>query len=288
MRNRNLRDTLLLRFGQAPIVKKGLLRRIIFYFCIHLTVLSFIFAVYAATRLSFYYYNPDSVQSNFSLLTRGFGDFLHQAGFDASFQAFAQKSDFDRIIKDNKPDLVLVPSWYYQLYGEALGLTPLLASLENGEPNYKKILLVRKANPFSIGELQGKTVAMTTMGPNTEEMLNKYYFKERGVDFSTMNIIITPKDADALYALALGQVDAALVGQTTLETVGDVNQRLVNVTQELLKSSPVPTPLLCSLSGTMDATERAKVEQIFLNGNNAEKRPRYMEILHINGWKKIL
>lgn len=263
-------------------------RRIIIYLCIHFSVLFFIFAVYAATSLSFYYYNPDSVQSNFSLLTRGFGDFLQQAGLEASFQAFAQKSDFDRIIKDKKPDLVLVPSWYYQQYGESLGLTPLLASLENGKPNYKKILLVRKANPFSIGELQGKTVAMTTMGPDTEEMLNENYFKETGVDFSTMNIIITPKDADALYALALGQVDAALVGQTTLTAVGNVNKRLVDVTQEVLTSSPVPTPLLCALSDTMDDNKRAKVEQIFLDGNNAEKRPKYMEILYINGWKKVL
>ncbi|MHB8810161.1 MAG: substrate-binding domain-containing protein, partial [Desulfobulbaceae bacterium] len=116
--------------------------------CTSLSVFLCIFAVYAATKIKFYYFNPDSVQSNFSLLSRGFGNFLQQAGLDATFQAFTQKSDFDQRIMDIQPDVVLVPSWYFQQYGQSLGLTPLLTSLENGKPNYTKVLMVRKAEPF--------------------------------------------------------------------------------------------------------------------------------------------
>lgn len=263
-------------------------RRIFIFLWGFLSVHLCIFAVSAASKLEFYYFNPDSVQSNFSLLSRGFGNFLKDAGLDASFQAFAQKSDFDQRLKDKRPDLVLVPSWYFQQYGQSLGLTPLLVSLENGKPNYTKILLVRKSDPLTMDELKGRTVAMTTMGPNTEQLLNETYFKGQGVDFSAMNIIITPKDADALYALALGQVDAALVGESTLNTVGRVNQRVLEATKELVASSPVPTPLLCALPGAADKAEVAKMKEILLEGNGKSSLPNQTDVLHINGWQKIL
>lgn len=268
--------------------RKEWYRRIFFVLCTSLSVPLCILAVYAASKLEFYYFNPDSVQSNFSLLSRGFGNFLKQAGLDASFQAFAQKSDFDQRIKDKRPDLVLVPAWYFQQYGQSLGLTPLLASLENGKPNYTKILMVRKADPFTVDELKGRTVAMTTMGPHTEELLSEKYFKDQGVDFSAMNIIVTPKDADALYALALGQVDAALVGEATLNMVGSVNQRVLEATKELAVSSPVPTPLLCALPGSADKVEVNKMKEMLLEGGDKGTLPKPTDMLHINGWQKVL
>lgn len=275
-------------FLASPAGKRVCHRRALIFLCTGLSVFLCIFAVYAATKIKFYYFNPDSVQSNFSLLSRGFGHFLKQAGLDASFQAFTQKSDFDQRIKDLRPDLILVPSWYFQQYGQSLGLTPLLTSLENGKPSYTKILMVRKAEPYTMEQLKGRTVAMTTMGPNTEELLSENYFKDQGVDFSAMNIIITPKDADALYALALGQVDAALVGQATLNMVGSVNQRVLEATKELAASSPVPTPLLCALPGSADKAEVAKMKEMLLEGSNNGSSPQHPDMLHINGWQKIL
>lgn len=275
-------------FGANQSRKNVCCRRTFILLCSGLSIFLCIFAVYAATKIKFYYFNPDSVQSNFSLLSRGFGNFLQQAGLDASFQAFTQKSDFDQRIRDIQPDVVLVPAWYFQQYGQSLGLTPLLTSLENGKPNYTKVLMVRKAEPFTLDQLKGKTVAMTTMGPNTEELLSNNYFKDQGVDFSTMNIIVTPKDADALYALTLGQVDAALVGQATLNMVGSVNQRVLEATKELAVSSPVPTPLLCALPGSADKAEVAKMKEILLEGSKNSSSPKHLDMLHINGWQKVL
>jgi hypothetical protein len=249
---------------------------------------SLLLNVQAATKFSFYYFNPDSVQSNFSLLTKGFGSFLKEEGFDASFQAFAQKGDFDRKVREERPALLLVPSWYYQEYGENLGLQPLLISLENGKPNYTKILLIRKAAAFTVQQLKGRTVAMTTMGPNTEELLSNNFFKNQGVDFSTMNIIVTPKDADALYALALGQVDAALVGQSTLNMVCSVNQCILKEVREIASSAPIPMPLLCTIHGTLDKDNLAHLKQKFQEGGNGAPLPSYMKMLNINGWQDAL
>jgi len=260
--------------------------RIFLFFIVLAGAFSLIYSVYAATRFNFYYFNPDSVQSNFSLLTNGFCTFLKKAELDVSFQAFTQKGDFDRKVREVRPALVLVPSWYYQQHGESLGLQPLLTSLENGKPNYTKILLIRKAEPFTVQGLKGRTVAMTTMGPDTEDLLSKSIFKDLGFDFSTMNIIVTPKDADALYALALGQVDAAVVGQSTLDMVGSINQSIVRGIQGIAVSSPVPMPLLCTISGTMPEAEIARLKHILTGGSIPS--PSFMKMLNINGWRNVL
>lgn len=251
------------------------------------SLFSLILTVYGAAKFNFYYFNPDSVQSNFSQLTKGFSHFFNQHGVDASFQAFTQKGDFDRKVREERPALVLVPSWYFQQYGKALGLQPLLTSLENGRPNYTKVLLVRKSEPFTVQQLKGRTVAMTTMGPDTEGVLSNTFFRDQGVDFTAMNIIETPKDADALYALALGQVDAALVGRSTLETVGSANQNITAGIKEIAASAPVPMPLLCTLPGTMDAVRIAQLKQKFQDGGKDGSLPGYMKMLNINGWQNI-
>ncbi|MCB2180820.1 MAG: phosphate/phosphite/phosphonate ABC transporter substrate-binding protein [Desulfobulbaceae bacterium] len=246
-----------------------------------------IFVVYAATKLEFYYFNPDCVQSNLSQLSSGFNSLFKKFGLDAGFQAFAHKRDFDQRLKERPPDLILVPSWYFEQYGKALGLTPLLTSLENGKPSYTKYLLVRKDFGLSVKELKGKTVAMTTMGANAEELLNTNYFKDQGVDFSAMNIIITPKDADALYALLLGQVDAALVGQATLDTIDSVGLRTLEGTKRLMASSPVPTPLLCVLPGSVDKVEVAQMKNILLKKSEKNPSAELMDKLYINDWQKV-
>ncbi len=75
-----------------------------------------------------------------------------------------------------------------------------------------------------------------------------------------MNSIITPKDADALYALALGKVDAALVGQATLRIISNSNQKMLEGIHELMVSAPVPMPLFCIIPGTMNEIEISRLK----------------------------
>lgn len=242
----------------------------------------------ASPKIDFYYFNPDSVQSNFSALKKGVDTFLHQTDFTASFQAFSQKVDFDRMVKLKQPALVFVPVWYYQHYGESLGLRPLLTPSSVGKTSYTKILLVRKNTPYSLAELKDKMVAMTTMGPETERRFAAMFHDDGGVvDLSRSNIIITPKDADALYALALGQVDAALVGRDTLQTVGDANQRVIEMVQEVALSGPLPMPLLCVTEGRLKEQDEGKLREVFQQSGKQSVLPVFMQMLRIDDWQNI-
>ncbi len=259
--------------------------KIILLLALMAVVFSPLLSVWASRQFDFYYFNPDSIQSNFSHLSREIGIFFKDAGLTARFQAFTQKADFDRMVKEKNPPLVFVPDWYFLQYGDSLKLVPLLVPLHNGKPTYTKVLLIRRSEAFTVNDLAGRTVAMTTMGPDTEKLLTSEFFKGHGLNFSDSNIIHTPKDADALYALALGQVDAALVGQATLDAVGKANQRIAGAVKKLISSSPVPMPLLCVLNGNLDNAEIDRLKRVFLEGGAQTSLPPFMEMLQINGWQ---
>lgn len=241
----------------------------------------------AFSEVDFYYYNPDSVQSNLSALKKGMDMFLQELNFTSSFQAFSQKIDFDRMIADKQPALVFVPVWYYQEYGTSLRLQAFLTPSSAGKTSYYKVLLVRKNAALALADLAGKTVAMTTMGTDTERKFSSMFQQRYEVDLSKSNIIITPKDADALYALALGQVDAALVSSDTLLAVGDANRRIVEMVKELAFSEPLPMPVLCVTKGKLEELVVHRLEQVFKEGGKRSSRPVFMQMLRIDDWQTI-
>ncbi len=240
--------------------------------------------VHSIGKINFYYFFPDSVQSNFSMLTRGFYSFFDQEKVGSHFQAFTHEVDFQRLVVERKPDLVMVPAWYYDRYGKKLGLKPLLSSLREGQQNYTKVLLIRKRDSAADLALEGKTVAVTNMGPNTAEQLD-HYFKNGKLHFAKSNVIITPRDADAYFALALGQVDAAVVSKQTIQEVSRTNPIFQKTTQEVVASEPIPMPMICFTAGGMSKERIAELKELFLKGGQQKNLPEFMQMLHISGWE---
>lgn len=238
----------------------------------------------AMEKVAFFYFNPDSVQSNFSLLTKEIDTFMTKQGYLVKFQAFSQQSDFDLLLSSRRPSFVLVPAWYYEQYGKNMGLTPLLISLNQSKPSYTKVLL-KRSGEVNTTTLSNKTLAVTSMGTDTEKQLALFFNNGRSFDFAASHLIITPKDADALYALALGQVDMAVVGKNTLDVVRAVNRRIVDVVAEVASSHPVPMPILCVLDGEMSREEISHLKQIFFSAGDGNPLPEFMKMLQFNGWQ---
>lgn len=241
----------------------------------------------AVEPVDFYFYFPDSSQVNLSLVKREMDRFLSQAGLSANFQPFAHKIDFDNKLKSGRPSLVLLPEWYYQCYGRELGLIPLLTPLRHGRPDYTKLLLVRKSSPWKLADFSGRTVAMTTMGTDNGEMMNRALFDGRKLDLLKNHIVNISKDADAFFAVALGHVDAALVGRDTMAMVGKLDKKLVEKLEPLIESNPIPMPLLCIMAGRLDSTGIEQVKKIFMAQNGGSNSPAIMEMLHIDGWQTL-
>lgn len=237
-----------------------------------------------AATVDIFYFNPDSTQSNLSGLKREMESFLKRTEFSATFQPFAHYVDFDQTVRSRRPSFLFLPGWYFRLYGEKLGLRPLLMALNDGSPSYRKVLLARKGTTINMTSLNGRSLAMTTMGPDHERTLNSILFSAHQADAATLNIVTVPKDSDALFALALGHVDLALVGKQSMALIRTVNPKIIMAVQPLAESTPIPGPILCYATDKVPMETAQQLKRIL---QQTETLNNILEILQIDGWLAV-
>ncbi len=241
----------------------------------------------AAKKFNFYFYYPDSILTNLGQLAYAVDIFFMEGDAEVYFQAFHHKVDFDRMFKVTQPSLVLLPEWYYRDYRNVLDVTPIMTPTRNGKTEYTKVLVVNKRKPFELDELAGRVLAMTPMGQHAVEHLNNDLFPGRDIAFSACEIIPVGKDADALYALLIGQVDAAVVSAGTITTVVEMNKHMGKLIKVLAESQPVPMPLLCVLNADKEQEDVKRVTEFIFEQGGQQALPEVMEILDLDGWQKI-
>lgn len=234
-----------------------------------------------------YYFNPDSPQSNLSRLKRGMDDFLSKAKFPITFQPFSHLVDFEQQFNGMPPSFIFVPQWYIDKYGAKMKLQPLLVPVHKGETSYRKILLETKHPNRDLAKSVSVTLAMTSMGPDGDTMLKSILFPPHGVPADKINPIIVPKDFDALFALALGQVDMALVVKNNLDQVASLNPNILRTVRPLMESEPIPMPVLCYVEGVATAEHIEEIKALFINSKAKKNRSTIMEMLQINEWQVI-
>jgi len=235
----------------------------------------------------FYYYNPDSPQSNLGRLKREFDTFLSENNFPYTFQPFTHFADFHRVISEKRPSFILVPNWYYRQYGKQLGLRPLLVPVRNGTTTYKKTLLISPGVSTGINDYDIISFAMTTMGPDGATDVLRELITDELVSLQQLNIINVPKDLDAILALVLGQVKMALVAQDNLQVISDVNPRITQRIQKLDRTITVPMPILCYLEDVLSAEDVKQVTEKFMGMAAEHPRNKIMEMLQIDDWQKF-
>jgi ABC transporter, phosphonate, periplasmic substrate-binding protein len=235
----------------------------------------------------FYYYNPDSPQSNLGLLKQEFDSFLSKNNFSCTFQPFTHLADFHRLSSENHPSFIMVPDWYYRQYGKALGLRPLLVPVRHGNTSYKKILLIAAGSSGAINDYDIISFAMTAMGAEIPTSVIKGLLADQLVSIQQLNIINVPKDLDAILALVLGQVKMALVSQDNLQIISDANPRIVQRIMKMDKTVTVPMPVICYLESRVDKEDVEKFITAFMKMAKEHPRNKIMEMLQIDDWKKL-
>jgi ABC transporter, phosphonate, periplasmic substrate-binding protein len=237
-----------------------------------------------ATKL--FYFNPDSPQSNLSRLKRDMDNFLAYSNFSVSFQPFAHLIDFEKQLKEKPPAFLFVPDWYLKRYGPNLNLHPLLIPVRNGKTTYRKVLLATEGTTVDLTKMPHLTVAMTSMGPDGDAIL-KEMLALRGAASYQVNTIIVPKDMDALFALALGQVDMALVVKENIDQVAKINPNILRSIHPVLESKPIPMPVLCFTEGVASSSDIQELKDIFLKHRKNNHRSDIMEMLQFNDWQAV-
>lgn len=254
-----------------------------------LLLATFAYGIAGAERysLALFYFNPDSPQNNLSRLKRNMDDFLSDNDIPITFQPFTHLVDLENQLNAAPPAFLFVPQWYFEKYGARLNLHPLLIPVRKGTAFYRKILLGIKNTNFKRHRLPQATMAMTSMGPDGNTTLDSILFSPHGVAARNINTIIVPKDADALFALALGQVDMALVVKENIDQIAKINPNILQAVHPLFESKPIPMPLLCYVEGVASPSDVQELKRLLLEGGTQESYATIMEMLQINGWQTI-
>lgn len=239
----------------------------------------------SAASAHFFYFNPDSPQNNLSVLKQRMDILLASEGFTFSFQPFTRFRDFDTQVKTTNPSLLFLPGWYLKQNGNGKRFKPLLIPVHAGLTTYRKVLLVAADSTLTIDQLSGPSIAMTAVGPTGLAMLNDAIFTKNGLDGARLNIVTTAKDSDALFALALGQVKAALISEENLERIGKINPNISKTVKPLAVSAPIPLPVLCYAEGTVTSAELDKLQKKLLTGRQDKNTAELMELLNIDAWQ---
>ncbi|MCI5210150.1 MAG: hypothetical protein D3910_15450 [Candidatus Electrothrix sp. ATG2] len=134
--------------------------------------------------------------------------------------------------------------------------------------------------------LRNKTLAVTTMGNETSTLLDVIILNKLKLTSASLNIITTPKDSDALLALAMGQVDSALVSKNNLQKIGSINPHILELVQPLAESQPIPLPILCLYVGDemISNNQVIKLKKILLEAQYSSDSANLMEMLQIDAW----
>lgn len=237
-----------------------------------------------AEPVQFYYFNPDSPQSNLSLLKQAMDQLLTKLDQPITFQPFAHLIDFEREVKRSEPSFLFIPDWYVRENGSLLRLHRFLAAERNGQTHYYKQLITKKDAPFDLATLHNRSLAMTTLGKSGHTALNQLLFADLPQPTQNLNIMTVPKDADAIFAVALGQIDMALVSDESINYLRNVNPQIIISLHTIKQSKPIVMPVLCYLPGKSTVEQRGKLKQQLIHATQA-KRHTIMEMLHITGWR---
>ena len=241
----------------------------------------------SASTANFYYFNPDSAHSNFINLKQMMDKFLRTEGLTFSFQPFNRFLDFDRQVREKRPALLYLPEWYLKQDGNDKKYKPFLVPVSHGVTTYRKVLLVAADSALTKEKLANVTIAMTPVGPAGMTLLNEAIFKANGLDANRLKFITTTKDADALFALALGQVPAALISQNTMDRIGKLNPQILKNVKPLAVSAPLPMPMLCYAEGAIEVAEIKKIRNTLLMGKQDKNVAQLMEMLDVDAWHEL-
>lgn len=238
----------------------------------------------ATTPSAFFYFNPDSPQGNLARLKETMDELMGGANLPVQFLAFAKYRDFDRSLREQTPGLLFLPEWFLKQDGNSDRFVPLLTPVRHGLTTYRKVLLVAADSPLTLADLNRATIAMTPMGPAGLDSLNQAIFSKNGLDAHRLNFLTTAKDSDALFALVLKQVQAALVSEDNLDQISRINPNILTTVKKLSFSAPLPLPLLCCDKEKVHDENIEKIKALFLSADKDKNTKKIMEMLQIDAW----
>ncbi|MCF6149144.1 MAG: phosphate/phosphite/phosphonate ABC transporter substrate-binding protein [Candidatus Kuenenia sp.] len=239
--------------------------------------------VFAESKYTIYFYNPESNIDNYASLKTKFDLYLKKIG-PYQFQPFSNRNTFENKTRGQHNCVLILSSWYYKELKNLFSIKPvLIGTLDDN--SYQKKVLIAKKNINCPAMLKGCSIASSGGKEYTVEFLQSMLKEKDKEIVETLQILNVPKDIDALISIGFGLVQAALTTEYSIEMLADINNGLYKNLSILAMSEESLLPVVA-----IPAESGHVVPELVETIANMEETPdgkSNIQMLGLDGWKML-
>ena len=253
-------------------------------------IILFVFMlVQAQDKTRIVLYNPDLTFGNIETFTASISSYLDASSNSnqdpLSLDFFRHNDDLENYIREQNPGFGILNSWYYINNKGRFNAKPMLIASKDDKTYYHKIIVVHKDSDIKqLDDLKGKTLALASSGKQDYPYLDKVIFKGQLNSKASLMIMPVSKDMDALLALVMKQVDAALVTPGSYELLKEASPAYVEGIESFYTSPPIPMPILCTIKPNIQQETINHVQDVFLEMDIDPMGQETLRLLQIDEW----
>jgi hypothetical protein len=239
--------------------------------------------VWAQEKLTIYFYNPETSINRNVVLKNTLDAYLSTQG-DIQFQPVDNAEVFEQLVVNERSALFMMSSWQFEQLTDRVSLSPVLRGVKEGRDTYRK-LLVRVGLGQSALVLSGLTVATSGSEGYSRSILQSMFPYEPAEVLASVNILVVPKDIDALMSVGFGLADAAMATELSLEKLSTLYRKQHQNLEIVGQSQPLKRLLVVSPQNQTLRLSRA-LRAIALMPES-EKGRTGLSMLGLDGWQRI-
>ena len=226
-------------------------------------------------------YDPDNSYGDILDVSAAFKHFLDGTAGGWTFQTVTDRSDFETLAAQPESHFAIVSSGYLHA-GPKIKLTPLLVPAAHGDPYYHKLLLGRENTTQET--LSGHSIAATAVFESNSAQSRAIVAELSKQGIANPVLVGVPKDVDALMALHLKQVDAALVTLGSIDVLRRVNPQAVAAFHVIFETKKISRAPLCTIGTNAPSDEQALLRQEFAKMGKTAPGRVLMQRMEFDAW----
>ena len=239
------------------------------------------------TPLTIYFYKPEINTARNSVLKSTFDLYLSEHGA-YQFQPVDNREVFETLFKGEEEAVFMMSSRHYQqllqqhqghisIEGARVGLL----GVKGGSDTYRKILVSKTEQV----DFTSMNLATSATRESSVSLLESEFTGLDIQDTSALNVLVVPKDIDALMAVGFGLADMALTTKSSLEKLSNLYRNQNQALYVLAESKPLKRLAVVFRQGSTEAYKKALtiIKQMPQN----EQGRRGLNMLGLDDWRLI-
>lgn len=238
------------------------------------------------------YFNPDvTVEDPIAAVSamKPFANFVgKKLGVTFEPYFFKKKVDLERFMTENKVTFGIFSQMYIVENYKKLNFEPILIVQKEGQPYYRKVILVRADSGYeTLDDLKGKTLSTTALGEDNIPFLNKVVFRDEinvSEHFGKMQIVDSANSA--IMAVLYKQADAAAANYLNFVFLKELNPQVDKQLKSIYTSARTPLPGFVYFKDNCPTELRDKASQEMLVMHENPIGQQTMLAFQVEAWSK--